>query len=360
MFNLSELSKIPANVHTRWASPENFGAAKGVACKNDDGRKRSSNFPMKVDEKKVLAEMKGVSGTVRRIWITINDRSPEMLRGMKIEMFWDGAKEPAVSAPIGDFFCHGIGRMATFESALFSSPEGRSFNCIIPMPFRNSMKIVVTNGSKKDLDMFFYDINMTIGDVHDESTAYFHAIWRRENPTKFMKDYEILPKIKGSGRFLGCNIGVIADTEKWFTSWWGEGEVKMFIDGDGKYPTLCGTGAEDYIGTGWGLAQYSNLYQGATIADKDKFQFCFYRLHIPDPVYFHNDIRITIHQIGWAGHDKILQFHGIGRKLFLGKNKANMQKEVNDKASMLFERTDDWSSCAYFYLNSPENGMSVT
>jgi len=354
MFNLSELSKVPANVHTRWASPENFSAAKGAACKGTDGRKRSPCFPMKAGEKKVLAEMNGVSGTVRRIWITISERDPEMLRGMKIEMFWDGAKKPAVSAPIGDFFCHGLGRMATFESALFSSPEGRSFNCIIPMPFRKSMKIVVTNGSKKALRMFFYDIDMTVGDIHDEDTAYFHAIWRRENPTRIMKDYEILPKIKGSGRFLGCNIGVVADTGKWFKSWWGEGEMKFFIDGDTKNPTLCGTGTEDYIGTAWGLGQYASMFQGAHMADKDKYEFCFYRFHIPDPVYFHKDIRVTMHQIGCWGPDTISQLNGTGRKLFLGKDKVNMLKAVKAKAYGLFERTDDWSSCAYFYLDSPK------
>jgi hypothetical protein len=353
MFDLQNLSKIPADIHTRWASPENFGAGKGVACKGTDGRKRSPCFPMKSGEKKVLAEMNGISGTVRRIWLTIMDRSPEMLRGIKIEMFWDGASKPAVSAPLGDFFCHGLGRMATFESALFSSPEGRSFNCIIPMPFRNSMKIVVTNGSKKDLSMFFYDINMTVGDTHDDSTAYFHATWNRENQTRFMKDYEILPKTSGAGRFLGCNIGVIADTEKWFSSWWGEGEIKMFIDGDGKYPTLCGTGTEDYIGTGWGLGQYSNLFQGANLADKDKFQFCFYRFHIPDPVFFHENVRVTMQQIGWAGNDKVLQFHGAGKKLFLGRDRHDMRKAVREKSNMLFERTDDWSSCAYFYLDRP-------
>ncbi len=353
MFDISNLASIPENVHTRWASPENLSAGKGAACRNDDGRKRHPFFPLKAKERKVLAEMKGVSGTVRRIWITISDRSPEMLRGIRIEMFWDGATSPAVSVPIGDFFCHGIGRMSTFESALLSSPEGRSFNCIIPMPFRNSMKITVTNGTKKDLPMFFYDIDMTVGDKHDDSTAYFHALWGRENPTVLMKDYTILPKVKGSGRFIGCNIGVIANTDKWFKSWWGEGEVKMFIDGDSKHPTLCGTGTEDYIGTGWGLGQYSNLFQGAHIADMDKYQFCFYRFHVPDPVYFHEDIRVTMHQIGCWGPDTIPQLRGAGMKLVLGKEKINMEKAVKAKSYGIFERTDDWSSCAYFYLDTP-------
>src|ERR1019366_842379 len=99
-----------------------------------------------------------------RIWVTIDNRSPKMLRGVKFEAFWDGASTPAISSPLADFFSNGLGRMATFQSALFASPEGRSFNCYAPMPFRKGAQIVVTNETDTDLGAFYYDIDCTIGD----------------------------------------------------------------------------------------------------------------------------------------------------------------------------------------------------
>ncbi len=123
---------VPDDVETRWASPENPAAAKGAAAQANAGRKGRSNVPIKAGEAVTLAEGRGAGGTVRRIWATINDRSPQMLRGLKIEMFWDGAARPAVSAPFGDFFGTGLGQMTAFESVFFANPEGRSFLCFIP------------------------------------------------------------------------------------------------------------------------------------------------------------------------------------------------------------------------------------
>lgn len=150
---------IPENVQTRWASPENPSAEKGRACFDNDGRKRHPFISLPAGASATLLDLRNTSGTVRRIWITIDDRRPKMLRGFKLEMFWDGAATPAVSVPLGDFFSLGLGRMTTFHSALFSSPEGRSFNCIIPMPFRTGARIVVTNETDVDLNSFYYDVD---------------------------------------------------------------------------------------------------------------------------------------------------------------------------------------------------------
>ena len=356
MFN-DPLYIVPPNVHTRWASPENFGALKGGACANDDGRKRSAWFTLKAGESKALLNLSETSGTVRRIWATIEDRSPRMLRGLRIEAYWDGASEPAISAPFGDFFSHGLGRMTAFQSALFSSPEGRSFNCIVPMPFRSGARIVVTNESGIDQRLFFYDIDCTIGDEHPENVTYLHAIWRRENPTTFRQDYEILPLVRGTGRFLGANLGVIADTGTYFRSWWGEGEVKMYLDGDSDHPTLSGTGTEDYIGTAWEQGPYAHLYQGCTVADHARFQYTFYRLHVPDPVYFHQSARVTIQQIGCWSPDNLPAMAGTGLQLYHGDEAVDMPARVKEKSFDIFERRDDWSSCAWFYLDSPTNAL---
>lgn len=352
---------VPEGVQTRWASAENPKGEKGAGGQVNAGRKGAASLRLNAGERKTLAEVQGTSGMVRRIWVTVHDRIPEMLRGIRIDMYWDGAAEPAVSAPLADFFCQSLGRMShPFESALFSNPEGRSFNCCIPMPFRTGMKIEVTNESNHDLDMFFYDVDYTIGDKLPENSMYFHAHWRRENPTTLQQDFEILPKVQGRGRYLGCVVGVIADMQTYFASWWGEGEVKIYIDGDKEFPTLCGTGTEDYIGTGWGQGPYSNLYQGCNYADGVKNWWSFYRLHVPDPVWFHKECRVTIQQIGCWAPDNSKQMHEAGRTIYKagpGRVVVDMSPGGNLPKYGLFERQDDWSACAYFYLDKPTNGL---
>lgn len=348
---------IPRNTETRWASPENPAAGKGQACVGNDGRKRRACFPIRAGESVTLLDLQSTSGTVRRIWITISDRSAKMLRGLRVEAFWDSAARPAVSAPLGDFFSIGLGRMTTFHSALFASPEGRSFNCCIPMPFRSAAKIVVRNDTDADQPSFYYDIDCTIHDVHPDDVGYLHAHWRRENPTTLRKDYDILPAVHGRGRFLGCNVGVIADTGTYFKSWWGEGEVKVYLDGDTDNPTLCGTGTEDYIGTGWGQGPYAGLYQGCHVADHDKYHYCFYRLHMPDPIWFQKNARVTIQQIGCWDPNTLPQMAGTGLSLVHGDAAVDMPLRVKEKGYGLFERKDDWSSCAWFYLDRTTNGL---
>jgi len=262
-----------------------------------------------------------------------------------------------VSAPLGDFFGVGLGQIVPFQSAIFSSPEGRSFNASVPMPFRNGMRIVLTNESGSNQPQVYYDIDYTLGDRHPPDALYFHAYFRRENPTKLQHDYEILPQLTGKGRYLGTNVGVIVDGKRYGQSWWGEGEVKIYLDGDDKLPTLSGTGTEDYIGTGYALGTYSHLYQGATIADHEKQRYAFYRYHMNDPVYFRREIRVTLQQIGfvWSNDgtpDKVLAppIYGAGE----GLHELDLKHlpQVN-----LFERADDYSSCTYFYLDRPENGL---
>jgi hypothetical protein len=165
-------------------------------------------------------------GIVDWIWITIADRSPRMLRSLRIEMYWDLSGQPAVSAPLGDFFGVALGRTASFENALFSNPEGRSFNCTIPMPFRTGARIVVRNESPDDLRMLFYDVDFRTVPRWGDGTLYFHAYWQRNPATSLGVDHEILPKVVGRGRFLGTNLGVITNPA-YQDSWWGEGEVKV-------------------------------------------------------------------------------------------------------------------------------------
>jgi hypothetical protein len=220
------------------------------------------------------------------------------------------------------------------------------------MPFRKGMKIVVTNESGKDLGSLYYDVDYTLGDRHGDDVLYFHAYWRRENPTRMKRDYELLPRITGRGRFLGVNIGVAANQDRYLKSWWGEGEVKMYLDGDSDLPTLSGTGTEDYIGTAYGQGQYSNLYQGCPLADDKNMRYGFYRQHVPDPVIFRRDIRVTIQQIGYAATSE--GFYKLAAPVYAAGPELVERPRLS---AGLFEREDDWSSCAYFYLDRPEDGL---
>ncbi len=357
MFFANDLFRIPEGVESRWSSFENPKGLKGGACKGDDGRKRRPCSSLKPGESYVMAESKGSSGVVRRIWITLRDRSPEVMRGVRLDFYWDGARKPAVSAPIGDFFCQGLGKAYAFSNELFANPEGRSFLCQVPMPFKKAMKIVITNESSVDAQSFYYDVNYTLGDKLGSDALYFHSHWRRENPTVETEDYEFLPKVKGRGRLLGVNFGVVANSELYGKIWWGEGEVKVFLDGDKGNPTLCGSGTEDYIGTGWGQGKYSLPHVGCPYADWDKMEYAFYRLHIPDPIYFQKDARATIQQIACCGYDSLPQLKWAGLKLTHGDKDVDVERQYELKTHTFFERHDDWSSCVYFYLDKPENGL---
>lgn len=359
---------VRPKVQTRWASPENRTGDKGKGGMVNGGRKGSAYLPLKSDASVTLAEAKGTSGVVRRIWMTFENRSPRVLRGMKIEMWWDNARSPAVSAPVGDFFGIGLGRTAAFESYFVSSPGGTSFNSFFPMPFRKGMRIVLTNESGIDLRQVYYTVEYTTGDKHGSDMLYFHTCWRRENPTTLGRDYEFLPTVRGSGRFLGVNAGVIPDNREYLDHWWGEGEVKIFLDGDTAYPTLAGTGTEDYVGSGWGFGTQNHLSQGCPVNDAKNGRFCFYRFHTECPVYFRKDIRVTVQQVGcWGpgGRERFLRegrtIHAAAPGMPVVDFRSPVKEELTDPFERneygLFERSDDWSSCAYFYLDRPENGL---
>lgn len=363
-----ELYKLPENVHTGWSSFENPTAEKGEGGKENKGAKGHAFNKIRAGEEISLLDIEG-SGVVNRIWMTFSDRSPEMLRSLVIEMYWDNAQKPAVAVPLGDFFGIGLGKRVPFESALFTDPEGRSFNCYIPMPFKTAARIIIRNESDKNLGALFYDVNFNRKKFED-GIGYFHVFWSRDQNTDLGKDFEILPKIKGKGRFLGTNIGVKTAPE-YDDTWFGEGEVKMYIDGDTDYPSLVGSGTEDYIGTAYGQGAFSNLYQGSPIADPEKGLFAFYRFHIPDPVYFYDNIKVSIQQMGGAPKEKVKELIKNGTDLipvtidsgegFIKLMEKQDFKDLNDpdlpKGWTNFYRSDDVSATAYFYLDKPSSEL---
>ena len=361
------LYEMPANPQSRLSSFENPNSIKGNGGKTNKTAKGNAFENMEPGETKKLLDIKG-EGAIQRIWLTI-DHNPVKLRSLRLQFFWDGSNKPAVDVPLGDFFGYNLGKQVAFQSALFSSGEGRSYNCYIPMPFKKAAKVLLINEGTERVKLF-YDIDFLLHKL-PLNTLYFHAYWNRQQSGQLGDDYILLPKVEGKGRFLGISVGLNTDTS-YGKSWWGEGEVKMYLDGDTKYPTINGTGAEDYIGSAWGLGTFTNWYQGCTIANDSTGQFNFYRWHIPDAIYFNKDIKVTIQQIGgWMKEDmKRLNQRGVNFKAITVDGPAGFTRLLDMENPPLltdssfpdgwvnFYRIDDYSSVSYFYLDKPGSSLS--
>jgi hypothetical protein len=358
------LYEFPASAKSRLSSFENPHGVKGNGGKTNKTAKGNAFEFIQPGETKSLLNIKG-QGTIRRIWLTI-DQNPVKLRSLRLQMFWDGTAKPAVDVPMGDFFCFNLGEQIAFESELFSSGEGRSFNCYIPMPFRNAAKILLINDGKEIVKLY-YDVDFLLEPI-SSSALYFHAYWTRKWTGKPGNDFELLPTIKGRGRFLGMSVGLNTDSS-YSKSWWGEGEIKMYIDGDKDYPTINGTGAEDYLGSAWGLGKFINRYQGCTIANDSTRRFNFYRWHIPDPIYFDNDIKVAIQQIGGWSKNEVRELYkkgvplipvsidGPGGFVRLMDTPISILDEKFPDGWVNFYRIDDYSSVSYFYFDKPSSSL---
>lgn len=352
---------------SRVSSFENLNGVKGQGGKDNATAKGHAFEDLKAGQTKTLLEVTGV-GIVQRMWVTISDRSVAMMRALRLRMYWDGQEKPAVDVPFGDFFASAF-RPVAFQSALFSDPEGRSFVSVIPMPFRKGARITLTNEASKDLELLFFDVDFISLASLPADNLYFHACWTRTSGAAVGEDAVLMPKVTGKGRFLGVSVAVNCDPA-YGQSWFGEGEVKMWIDGDQKYPTINGTGTEDYIGTGWGMGPFTNEYQGCLVADTGRKQYAFYRWHVPDAIYFDKECRVSMQQIGGWGKNDVLKLQAQGaqlkpvtigsadgfHKLFEpGQENAIAKAGSNDWLN--FYRSDDYAATAYFYLDSPADGL---
>jgi hypothetical protein len=243
-------------------------------------------------------------GILRHIWVTLDHK---FLRDVVLRVYWDGQSEPSIECPIGDFFCNSWNKRQDIFAIPFNvNPEG-GFNCFMPMPFRKHVRITVENQSPNKLDGFFYAINYTLETVPAEA-LYFHAVWRRENPTVPLRDYVMADGIRGRGQY----VGTFMSWQQNSAGWWGEGEIKMFLDGDSEHPTICGTGTEDYFGGAWGFAarDYSAPFMGfSQVSGKSDQVGCrmtLYRFHMLDPVYFRQDLKVTMQALGWRSEGRYL------------------------------------------------------
>lgn len=367
-FGSTPLYVMPDVGETRWATPENPRAEKGQGGRENQGAKGHPFTTIAPGETLTLLETQG-SGIITRIWVTLSEFAPASLRAIRIDMYWDGADTPAVSAPLGDFFGAVHGVATAMENEFHANPEGRSFNCFIPMPFKEGARITVTNEAQKPVRLFTYEINFLTDVPHSDQTLYFHTHWRRERWTTLGQDFTILPQVHGRGRYLGAYIGVIQKPGN--KGWWGEGEVKIYLDGDEAYPTLVGTGTEDYVGTGWGLANFSERYQGGHM-DEDGM-ISMYRFHVADPVIFTTDCKVTLQQLGniykhmFADLQQAADVDPVVivswkkgfryTKLLEGQPDRTLDDPAVDEEGVIHFRRDDVSAVALFYLDKPTNSL---
>jgi hypothetical protein len=205
-----------------------------------------------------------------------------------------------VEAPLGDFFACGWGQYAQISSLAICVNPGSAFNCYWEMPFRKTCRITVENIADEEMTLF-YQVNYTLTDI-PEDAAYFHAQFRRVNPLPYKDVYTILDGVKGWGHYVGTYMAWQVNN----TGWWGEGEIKFYLDGDTEYPTICGTGTEDYFLSSYGFPQpyTSTAYVGAIKLANESPEppnfWSLYRWHIQDPINFKDDLRVTIQALGWA------------------------------------------------------------
>ena len=355
MSNLHRMS----SARTRSISPENFTGAKGEGGKATEGTgklaarglgpdgsgrgwKVSPSIRIEPGQTVTLAAIDG-PGAIQQIWMT---PAQVRWRDLILRIHWDGQEQPSVECPLGDFFCSGWGRFAQISSLAVCVNPGRAFNCYWQMPFRRSARISLENRDPDEHAVLYYQINYALADVGDDA-AYFHAQFRRNNPLPFMTDHVILDGVLGRGHYVGTYMAWGVNN----SGWWGEGEVKFFLDGDEDFPTICGTGTEDYFcgaynfdgglldpGMDVRYREFTTPYAGLPqvirpdgVYDSQQ-RFGMYRWHIPDPVRFEDNIRVTIQALGW-------------------------RKEKRDRRYLPLQ--DDIASVAYWYQTLPTAPFSA-
>ncbi|MFN2156890.1 MAG: glycoside hydrolase family 172 protein, partial [Anaerolineae bacterium] len=216
-----------------------------------------------------------------------------------IRFYWDGEDTPSIEAPLGDLFCNGHGLRCNVTSIPIAVNPSGGFSSYWPMPFRKRARITIENQRWEPITGFFYQITYALTDV-PEKAAYLHAQWRRSMTTRQEPEHTILEGIRGKGHYVGTYLA----WEQLSNGWWGEGEVKFYIDGDTDFPTICGTGTEDYFGGAWGFGgePYSTAYLGYPLYRKEPGEVPkhgLYRWHIMDPIRFQQELRVTIQALGW-------------------------------------------------------------
>ncbi|MCG3122623.1 MAG: hypothetical protein GIKADHBN_01015 [Phycisphaerales bacterium] len=308
------------------------GSSARVSSNSPDPNSNADNRWVKPGETFTIADLKG-PGIIRHLWFTFAEPGPSWLAKdgaadhsqIVLRMYWDGAAEPAVEAPFGDFFAAGFGRRAEIVSLPVIVQGGDSYNSFWPMPFHTSARITVTNEGDKPLAALYYQVDYTAEPKLPPDTMYFCAQYRQEFPTQLGTDY-LIADIEGRGKYVGTVMSVRSRSPQWF----GEGDEKFYVDG-ARAPTLVGTGTEDYFLNAWGMEKGCFPYYGVTQLDGWLGDLgnkgTMYRWHIADPVEFQRSLRLTIEHAGWMSEDET----------------------STGKVEGFVEREDDFATVAFWY-----------
>lgn len=317
--NMGNLHRL-SDAKTRSISPENFtgepgkggmatleqGTARNAARDLGQGWKVNPYVHIEPGQTFTLAEING-SGAIQHIWMTPTGN----WRYSILRFYWDDETTPSVEVPVGDFFGMGWGEYAQLSSLAVTVNPGSAFNCYWTMPFRKKCKITMENINTERMTLY-YQVDYTLTQV-PEDAAYFHAQFRRNNPVKDAA-FTLVDGIKGKGHYVGTYMAWGVNNN----GWWGEGEIKFFMDGDNKFPTICGTGTEDYFCGSYNFdnkgkyqeftTPYAGLHQVIRPDGlyKSQQRFGLYRWHIMDPVRFDKDLKITIQDLGWCSGGRYL------------------------------------------------------
>ena len=318
--SLGTLSRL-SHAQTRSISAENISGEKGKGGMATEGTgalnardlgrswKISPSISIPGHSTFTCADIKG-QGAIQQIWMTM---TPTAWRKMILRMVWDDEQTPSVEIPVGDFFCCGWTERVNINSLPVCVAPAGGFNCYWEMPFRKSALLTIENIGDEAVEVY-YQINYTLTTV-PEDAAYFHAQFRRSNPLPYKSVHTLLDGVKGQGHYVGTYLAWGVNNN----GWWGEGEIKFYMDGDGDFPTICGTGTEDYFGGAWDFEQpqgqyctFSSPYTGLPQVIKpdglyrSQMRFGMYRWHLMDPIRFEQDLRVTIQALGWRSGRRYL------------------------------------------------------
>jgi len=318
--DLSNLHRL-SPARTRSISPENFTGAKGAGgmategtgkeAARDLGQKWKVSPSVRVEAGKTftLAEIDG-PGAIQHIWLTPTGN----WRFSVLRFYWDGETTPSVEVPVGDFFASGGGRYSQISSLAVAVNPGSAFNSYWVMPFRKSARVTLENLDRETMTVY-YQITYALGDLPADA-AYFHAQFRRSNPLPLKQDHVLLDGVRGQGHYVGTHMVWGVNNN----GWWGEGEIKFFMDGDAEFPTIAGTGTEDYFGGSYNFEnkltkqyqEFTTPYSGLSLVVRpdgvyqSQQRFSLYRWHVTDPIRFERDLKVTIQALGWRSGGRYL------------------------------------------------------
>ena len=320
--NMNDLMKVK-KAKTRSICAENPTGAPGMGgrCPLEEGVAKSAardlgigwkvNPYIRIPAKTTwtLADIEG-QGVINHIWLTPTGSWRDLI----IRFYWDNCQQPSVECPVGDFFCMGWNKFSQINSLPVCVNPGSAFNCYWQMPFRKSCKITMENLSDETLSVY-YQIDYSLEEVAEDA-AYFHAQFRRVNPLPYKEVYTIVDGIEGEGQYVGTYMAWGVNNN----GWWGEGEIKFYIDDDDEYPTICGTGTEDYFCGSYDFENpythdryesFSTPYTGLQLVRTDALyqsqkRFGMYRFHITDPIRFEKKLKVTIQALGWRSGGRYL------------------------------------------------------